>query len=164
MISMIAAMGRKREIGKDNELLWKLPNDMKWFVANTKGKPIIMGRKTFESFGAKPLPNRLNVVISRDPGYQVEGAVVVRSIDDAIKAAGDVEEVMVIGGASFYQQMLARAERLYLTYVDGEFEADAWFPSFNPNDYEIIHREMHEADDKHAYGYQFVILQRRTMT
>lgn len=161
MISMIAAMGRKREIGKDNELLWKLPNDMKWFIANTKGKPIIMGRKTFESFGAKPLPNRLNIVISRDENYQAEGAVVVSSIDDAINAAGEVEEVMVIGGASFYEQMLPKSDRLYLTYVDGEFEADAWFPEFNPNDYQIIHREMHEADDKHAYAYQFVILQHK---
>ncbi|MDH5302292.1 MAG: type 3 dihydrofolate reductase [Gammaproteobacteria bacterium] len=160
MISMIAAMGRNREIGKDNQLLWKLPNDMKWFVANTKGKPIIMGRKTFESFGSKPLPNRLNIVVTHDRQYHAPGAVVVHDVDQAIAAAGDVDEVMIIGGASFYQQLLPKADRLYLTYVDGEFDADAWFPEFNNNHYQIVSREIHQADEKHAYPYLFVVLQR----
>ncbi|MDH5660375.1 MAG: dihydrofolate reductase, partial [Gammaproteobacteria bacterium] len=108
-ISMIAAMTEERVIGIKNTLPWKLPNDMKWFRENTMGKPIIMGRKTFESFGAKALPGRTNIIITRDKNYQAEGGIVVHSIDEALTAAGDVEEVMIIGGASFYEQMLPKA-------------------------------------------------------
>ena len=101
-ISMIAAMTEERVIGVKNSLPWKLPNDMKWFRKNTMGKPIVMGRKTFESFGAKALPGRTNIIITRDESYQASDSIVVHSIDEALKAAGDVDEVMIIGGASFY--------------------------------------------------------------
>jgi dihydrofolate reductase len=104
-------MADDRVIGIENRLPWKLPADMKWFRRHTLGKPVVMGRKTFESFGGRPLPERLNIVVTRDENYQADGAVVVHNIDEAIAAAGNVEEVMIIGGESFYAQMLPRADR-----------------------------------------------------
>ena len=108
-ISMIAAMTDDSVIGIENRLPWRLPNDMKWFRQHTLGKPIIMGRKTFESFGSKPLPERPNIIITRDETYQAKDSIVVHTIEEALQAAGEVEEVMIIGGASFYEQMLPRA-------------------------------------------------------
>lgn len=160
IISMIVAMGRQREIGKDNALLWRLPNDMKHFKTVTMGKPIIMGRKTYESFGAKPLPGRDNIVITRDRGYHSDGAIIVYSIDDALAAAEGAEEVMIIGGASFYEQMLPHANRLYLTVVDGDFEADAWFPQWDAGQWRETAREDCSSDERHAYDYHFVTLER----
>ena len=160
-ISMIAAMTDDRVIGIENTLPWKLPNDMKWFRQNTLGKPIVMGRKTFESFGAKPLPQRTNIIITRDKSYQAEGSVVVYSIDEAIKAAGDVDEVMIIGGASFYEQMLPKADRLYLTFVEAELQGDAWFPEFDLNDWNEVESIHHDKDEKNAYPHRFVVLDRK---
>jgi len=160
IISMIAAMGQNRELGLDNKLLWKLPADMKFFRETTMGKPIIVGRKTYESFGGKPLPGRKNIVITRAADYQSEGAVVVHDINDAIEAAGDVEEIMIIGGASFYEQMLPKANRLYLTYVSGKFEADSWFPEFNQNEWKEISRQENKADEKNSFDFSFVVLDR----
>ncbi len=162
-ISIIAAMGKNREIGYQNELLWKLPNDMKFFRATTMGKPILVGRKTFESFGGKPLPGRTNIVITQDKTYQCEGAVIVHSIDDALskgKAAAKNDEIMIIGGASFYEQLLPLADRLYLTYVDGEFTADSWFPAFDESQWKEVKREQHTADEKNAFDHEFVVLDR----
>ena len=158
---MIAAMTEDRVIGIKNTLPWKLPNDMKWFRQNTMGKPIIMGRKTFESFGAKALPGRTNIIISRDENYQAKDSVVVHSIDEALKAAGDAEEVMIIGGASFYEQMLPRADRLYLTLVEADIEGDAWFPAFDMAEWKQLKRESHPADEKNAYPHTFLILERK---
>ena len=160
-ISMIAAMGRNRELGLDNKLLWKLPADMKFFRETTMGKPIVVGRKTYESFGGKPLPGRKNIVITTDKNYRSEGAIVVHSINEAIIAAGDVEEIMIIGGASFYEQMLARADRLYLTYVNGEFEADSWFPEIDSAQWSEISRKDCQADEKNSFEYSFVVLERK---
>ncbi len=160
-ISMIAAMTPQRVIGIDNSLPWKLPNDMKWFRQHTLGKPIIMGRKTFESFGSRPLPQRTNIIITRDPDYQAKDSIVVHSIEDALKAAGEVDEVMIIGGASFYEQMLPHADRLYLTYVDAELQGDAWFPAFEQQDWIEVERIAHAADEKNNYAHQFVILDRK---
>ncbi len=159
-IALIAAMTDDRVIGIENRLPWKLPADMKWFRRHTLGKPIVMGRKTFESFGGKPLPERLNIVITRDRDYRAEGAVVVHDIDAALAAAGDAEEVMIIGGASFYEQMLPRADRLYLTFVHADVEGDAWFPEFDRSQWREVYREDHEADEKNPYAYSFVILER----
>ena len=159
-ISMIAAMGHDRVIGVENRLPWKLPADMKWFRLHTLGKPIIMGRKTFESFGSKCLPDRHNIIVTHNPDYQATGATVVTSIDDAIAAAGDVPEVMIIGGASFYAQMLPRADRLYLTQVDIDVNGDAWFPVFNEEDWLVIEELTHAPDEKNAYAMSFVILDR----
>ena len=158
---MIAAMTEERVIGIKNTLPWKLPNDMKWFRQNTMGKPIVMGRKTFESFGAKALPGRTNIIITRDENYQAADSIVVHSIDDALTAAGDAEEVMIIGGASFYEQMLPKADRLYLTFVHAELKGDAWFPEINNNDWNKVEKFHHKKDDKNQYAHSFIILDRK---
>lgn len=159
-ISLIAAMARNRVIGIENRLPWKLPADMKWFRQHTLGKPIVMGRKTFESFGGRPLPERHNIVITRDSHYQAEGASVVHTIDAAIAAAGDVEELMIIGGASFYEQMLPVADRMYLTFVDMQVEGDAWFPAYDESEWRQVERHDHLPDDKNPCAYSFVIFER----
>ena len=158
---MIAAMTEDRVIGIENTLPWKLPNDMKWFRQNTLGKPIVMGRKTFESFGAKPLPGRTNIIVTRDQSYQAEDSIVVYSIDEALKAAGDADEVMIIGGASFYEQMLPKSDRLYLTFVKADLEGDAWFPEFDLNDWNEVESIHHEKDEKNAYPHRFAIFDRK---
>jgi len=159
-ISIIAAMARNGVIGINNELPWKLPADMKWFRLHTLGKPIVMGRKTFESFGSKPLPDRHNIVITRDRDYTAEGASVAHSIDEAIAIAGDVPEVMIIGGASFYEQMLPRTDRMYLTLVDMEPEGDAWFPDYDALQWKEVERHEHQPDEKNPCAYSFIILER----
>lgn len=161
MISLIAAMADDRAIGIENRLPWKLPADMKWFRLHTLGKPIVMGRKTFESFGGRTLPERTNIVITSDEHYQGDGIVVVHSIDEAIDAAGDVEEVMIIGGESFYRQMLPRADRFYLTKVHGSFEADAWFPEFDEGEWKELERTEYPADEKNPYPCSFIVLERK---
>jgi len=159
-ISLIAAMAEERVIGIENRLPWRLPADMKWFRKHTLGKPVVMGRKTFESFGSKPLPDRLNIVITRDPDYQAPGAVVVHDIDQAIVAAGDVEEIMIIGGASFYEQMLPRADRLYLTFVHTHVVGDAWFPAYAESQWRELERHDQAADEKNPYPHSFCIYER----
>jgi dihydrofolate reductase len=160
-ISLIWAMADDRVIGIENRLPWKLPADMQWFRKHTLGKPIVMGRRTFESFGSRTLPQRTNIIITSDRDYRAEGAVVVHSIDEALQAAGQVEEVMIIGGMSFYEQMLPRADRLYMTLIHASFEGDAWFPEFDLGQWREVAREDHEVDEKNAYPYSFVILERR---
>ena len=161
IISLIWAMDENRLIGVENRLPWKLPADMKWFRRHTLGKPIIMGRKTFDSFGGRPLPERTNIVVTRDKDYSAEGAVVVYSIDEALKAAGDAEEVMIIGGASFYEQMLPCADRLYITQVHGQFEGDAWFHEFDMDEWQEVGREESAVDEKNAHACSFLSYQRK---
>jgi len=161
IISMIWAMDENDLIGVENALPWKLPADMQWFRRHTLGKPIIMGRKTFESFGGRTLPERTNIVITRDTDYQVPGAIVVHSIDEALQAAGDAPEVMIIGGASFYEQMLPRADRLYITRVHGTFSGDAWFPAFDMNEWQAALQEECGIDEKNHYRCTFTVLERR---
>ena len=161
IISIIAAMANHRVIGINNSLPWKLPSDMKWFRQHTLGKPIVMGRKTFESFGGRTLPDRPNIIITRDTNYQVEGAIVTHSIDEALQAAGDVDEVMIIGGASFYEQMLPKANRMYLTFVHADIEGDAWFPEYDESDWNIIKKIDIKADDKNPHDHSFVIFERK---
>ena len=158
---MIAAMTEDLVIGIKNTLPWKLPNDMKWFRQNTMGKPIVMGRKTFESFGAKALPGRTNIIITRDEAYQASDSIVVHSVEEALKAAGDVDEVMIIGGASFYEQMLPKADRLYLTFVHAELDGDAWFPEINNNDWNKIEKIDYKKDKENRYAHSFIILDRK---
>lgn len=153
-------MTDEQVIGVDNRLPWRLPADMKWFRRHTLGKPIIMGRKTFESFGGKPLPERPNIVITRDADYQAPGAVVVHSIDAALQAAGAVDEVMIIGGASFYEQMLPRAQRLYLTFVHASIAGDAWFPDIDLAQWREVERHDRSADDKNPHAHSFCIYDR----
>jgi dihydrofolate reductase len=159
-IALIAAMTDSGIIGVKNRMPWHLPSDMKWFRQHTLGKPIVMGRKTYESFGGRPLPQRQNIVVTRDRGYASEGITVVHDIDAALEAAGEAEEVMVIGGASFYAQMLARADRLYITYVHTVIDGDAWFPHFNPDHWRERERSEQAADDKNPFAHTFVILER----
>jgi len=164
-ISLIAAMAKDRLIGVNNSLPWKLPADMQWFRKHTLGKPIIMGRKTFESFGGRSLPDRTNIVITRDMDYSVDGdVVIVHSIDEALTAAansGDhVEEAMIIGGASFYEQMLERADRFYVTQVHGQFEGDAWFPDYEHFGWQEVNKTTHPVDEKNKYACTFLTLEK----
>ncbi len=160
IISTIVAMAENRVIGIENRLPWHLPGDMKWFRRHTLGKPVVMGRKTFESLG-RALPERTNIVVTRDPGYRAPGAVVVDSVAAALAAAGDVPEVMIIGGESFYGQMLPRSDRLYLTLVHAAVAGDAWFPEFDWSQWRELERSDCNADDNNPYSYSFLILQRR---
>ena len=157
-------MAANRVIGIENRLPWKLPADMQWFRKNTMGKPIIMGRLTFESFGAKALPGRRNIIISRDTDYRAsensDDIEVYHSIEAALDAVKGVEEVMIIGGMSLYKQALPLADRLYMTLVHAELEGDAWFPEFDTTQWSQIERLDHEADDKNSYPYSFVVLNR----
>jgi dihydrofolate reductase len=160
IISLIWAMEDNRLIGVENRLPWKLPADMKWFRRHTLGKTIVMGRKTFESFGRKPLPERTNIVVTRDERYQAPGAVVVHSIDEALQVASGQPEIFIIGGASFYEQMLPRADRLYITQVHGTFTGDAWFPSFDMSRWRRVTSEESRVDEKNAYACTFTIFER----
>lgn len=160
-ISLIAAMDKNRPIGKaGNELPWHLSADLKRFKSITLGKPIIMGRKTFESIG-EPLPERTNIIITRNEEYGAPGCVVVPSPKEALKSAGNAPEVVVIGGAEIFAQFLPLAQRMYLTQVDGKFEGNVYFPEWNPEEWHEIFREAHGPDEKNAYRYTFLILERR---
>ncbi len=158
-ISIIAAMADNRVIGIDNQLPWNLPADMKWFRQQTMGKPVLMGRKTYDSIG-RPLPKRRNIVISRDESLKIEGCEVVSSAAAAFQLCGTEEEVMIIGGASFYEQTLPQANRLYLTLVHSEIDGDAWFPEIDFNQWKEVERINHEADEANAFDCSFLILER----
>lgn len=159
MISLIAALAADRVIGMEGAMPWNLPADLAWFKRNTLNKPVIMGRLTFESIG-RPLPGRLNIVVSSQPGA-TEGVTWVTSLDEAIKAAGDVPEIMVIGGGRIYEQMLKRADRLYLTHIDAEVEGDTQFPDYEPGEWQSTFSEFHDADEQNSHSYCFEILDRR---
>jgi dihydrofolate reductase len=160
MISIIVALSKNKVIGKDNKLPWKLPADLKRFKELTLGKPVIMGRKTFESIG-KPLANRLNIVLTSDKNFKAEGVIAVHSREEAVKAAGNAEEIMVIGGASVYKEFLPLAQRIYLTVVSAEFEGDAFFPDFDLDAWKTVNREDRESDDKNHYHHTFTILEKK---
>lgn len=158
-ISLIAAMNRLRAIGLRNALLWHLPRDLRHFRETTTGKPVIMGRSTFESIGRK-LPRRTNVILSRRCDYSIDGCVVVGSIDEALRAAGTAEEVMIIGGAQIYEQFLPHAERIYLTRVDNDLDGDAFFPAFEGDAWAPSASTSYPPDAENAYGCTFVTYER----
>ncbi|MBT7005373.1 MAG: type 3 dihydrofolate reductase [Thiotrichales bacterium] len=160
MITLIAGMAHNREIGIDNRLPWSLPADLQHFKAETMGKPILMGRKTYDSIG-RPLPGRQNIVVSRDADLQLDGCDVVGSIEAALEMAGEAEEVMVMGGASFYEQLLPRAARMVLTMIDLEVEGDAWFPEWSAEEWLEVFREDHLADERNVHPYSFVRFERK---
>ncbi len=162
-LSLIWAMTRNRVIGRDNALPWRLPDEMRYFMRTTLGKPVIMGRKQFESMG-KPLRERTNIVLSRDPTFAPNGAIVVRTLDDAIERARDSGggEAMVIGGAEIYALALPQADRLYFTLIDTEMRGDVFFPDFDESQWREVQREDHAADARHAYGYSVRVLDRLT--
>jgi len=154
MIVMIAAVAENNALGKNNELVWHLPNDFKRFKSLTTGHHIIMGRKTFESF-QKPLPNRTHVVITRQKDYAPEGCIVVDSIEKAIVACPENETLFIIGGGEIYNLGLPFADQLEITRVHHSFEADAFFPEINVNEWKIIQTEFNAADDKHQFDYTY---------
>jgi len=159
-IAIIAALARNRVIGRGNRLPWHLPDDLRHFKRLTLGRPIIMGRRTWESLPGL-LPDRTHLVVTRDPSYRADGAVVVGSLDEALGAAGG-EEALVVGGAQLYALALPRASRLYLTLVDAEVEGDVFFPAMDPAAWREVAREPHAADERHAYPFAFVTLERIT--
>lgn len=159
-IAMIAAMAKNRVIGLDNDMPWRLPDDLKFFKKTTTGKPVIMGRKTFESIGSRPLPNRPNLVISRQADFVAEGATVFSSVEDAIASTDSVEEVIIMGGGQLYKQMLPQADKLYLTLINADIDGDTLFPDWTEFSWNEIEREHHAMDDSHAYDFDFVTLQK----
>jgi len=160
MISLIAAMASNRVIGINNTLPWHLPADFKHFKAVTMGKPILMGRKTYESIG-RPLPGRTNIIITNNPSYVAEGCHVVNSIEQALTLTEDDAEVMVIGGASFYQQTLPIAQRIYLTIIHHDFEGDAHFVEVDESIWREIERVDCQPDEKNCYPYSFLTLEKQ---
>lgn len=153
-LTLIAALARNGVIGRDNQLPWHLPADLRFFKQTTMGKPLLMGRRTWEAIG-RPLPGRRMIVLSRDPGCYAPGCVVAHSLEEALAIAGAVPEIMVIGGAMLYRQTLPLAGRLYLTRVDVDAPGDAWFPDWNERDWRLIWEETHPADGDHAWPYRF---------
>lgn len=154
MIVLIAAVSENNALGKDNDLIWHLPNDFKRFKALTTGHHIIMGRKTFESF-KKPLPNRTHVVITRQENYQPEGCIVVNSIENAIKASPENELIYVIGGGEIYKQFLSISDKIEITKVHGNLEGDTFFPEINPKEWALINSEFNPKDEKHLFDYTY---------
>lgn len=154
-------MDRNRLIGINNQLPWHLPADFAHFKSVTMNKPVVMGRKTYESIG-RPLPGRTNIVLSRNPDAHYDGVVTVANFDDACKVVPEAEEVMVIGGSAIYEMLMPRVQRMYITYVDGEFEGDAWFPEFSDEEWVEVDSKIHAADDKNKYDCRFVTLERRS--
>ncbi|TFF74301.1 type 3 dihydrofolate reductase [Aeromonas taiwanensis] len=160
-ISMIAAMAHDRVIGLDNQMPWHMPADLAHFKRVTLGKPVLMGRKTFESIG-RPLPGRRNLVISRNPAYQAEGVEVIDSVEAALALLGEgVDELMVIGGGHLYGQLMPRADRLYLTRIDLAVAGDTRFPAFDDEQWRLVESEAHPADEKNPHPYRFETWQRR---
>lgn len=158
-VSIIVATDDRGGIGRAGALPWHLPEDLQRFKRITLGKPVVMGRRTWESIG-RPLPGRHNIVISRQPGLAAPGATLVGSLDEALRAAGDVPEVCVIGGAEIYRLALPLAREIHLTRVHALLAADTFFPTLDPAEWEEIGREDRPADARHAYPYSFVKLVR----
>lgn len=161
IISLVVAAAKNDVIGKDNQLLWTLPNDMKFFKNVTWGLPVVMGRKTFDALG-KPLSGRKNIVITRQSDWEAEGTIAVKSLDDAIFLVKnmDVKEMMVIGGGEIYRMAFEKAKRIYLTRVDATPEGDTTFPHVDPKIWKLVKQKDHAADEKHQYAYSFQVWER----
>ena len=151
---MIAAVAENNTLGKDNELVWHLPNDFKRFKALTSGHHIIMGRKTFESF-PKPLPNRKHIIITRQKKYQAEGCIIVESIEEAINICPKDENSFIIGGGEIYTLGLPYTDKIEITRVHESFEADTYFPEINNKEWKIVSSEFNKKDEKHKYDYTY---------
>lgn len=159
-ISMIVAMAQHRVIGLDNDMPWHLPADLQHFKKTTLGKPVIMGRKTYDSIG-RALPGRLNIVVSRDTSLHIPGVTCVSTVEDALSAAEGVEEVMIIGGATIYEYFLPVANRLYLTFIDLDTKGDTHFPDYlAQGEWQQVETESYTADEKNAYDLTFTTFDR----
>ncbi|MEO2062738.1 MAG: dihydrofolate reductase [Christiangramia sp.] len=159
MLTLIAAAAENNALGKDNDLVWHLPDDFKRFKRLTSGHHIIMGRKTFESF-PKLLPDRTHIVITRKKDYQPEGVIVVHSMEEAIRAAKLDEQAFIIGGGEIYEIGMSHADRIELTRVHAEFEADAFFPEIDRNKWKIVKDQFHDKDEKHNYSFTYLTYER----
>jgi dihydrofolate reductase len=153
-------MARNRVIGRDNRLPWRLPADLAYFKQVTMGHPVVMGRRTYESIG-KPLPGRLNIVVSRNPAFRAPGCTVVSSLDEAWRVGADAPEVSVIGGTSLFAESLPVADRIHLTEVEAEVPGDTWFPEFDRSEWHQSEVLRHPADERHAYPFRIVVLDRK---
>lgn len=160
-LSLIVAMDKNKVIGQDNDMPWHLPDDLKFFKKNTQNKTVIMGRKTFQSIGSKPLPNRRNIVISRNQSFEANGAALYASVEQAVLSCSKQEEVMIIGGGQLYKMMLPYATRLYLTHVEASIEGDTIFPSWSSDDWQETNSEYHPVDEKHLFAFTFKTYQKR---
>ncbi|PIP80348.1 MAG: type 3 dihydrofolate reductase [Gammaproteobacteria bacterium CG22_combo_CG10-13_8_21_14_all_40_8] len=158
---MIVAMAKERVIGKDNQMPWHLPADLAHFKKTTLNHPVIMGRKTYQSIGFA-LPKRKNIVISRSKDFSAENITIVSTPKEAIEAAGSADEIMIMGGATIYQEFLPFAQRLYLTLIDLDVAGDTFFPDYQHLGWNTSEQQSHLADDKNPYNYQFIILDRVT--
>jgi dihydrofolate reductase len=165
ILSMIVATAKNNVIGKDNDMPWHLPADLAYFKKTTLGKPIIMGRKTYESIG-RPLPGRRNIVISRDENYSAQGVDSVTAVEQALALVdgsnGDkaVDEIMVIGGGAIYRHCLAKANRLYITHIDADIDGDTKFPEYDDGTWHKVVSEVRPADDKNSYELDFCLYER----
>jgi dihydrofolate reductase len=159
-ISFVVAYDRNRAIGRDNKIPWRLPDDMKHVRELTIGKPLIMGRRTWESIG-RPLPQRTSIVLTRDPGFKCDGCLIARTPDEAMALAGAAPEIIIFGGARVFEDFLPRADRIYLTEVDADVGGDTFFPSLDPGDWEVVEAVEHPADERHPYDFSFLTLDRK---
>lgn len=160
VLSIIVAASQNRVIGRENSLIWHLPEDLKHFKELTISHTVIMGRRTYESIG-RALPQRRNIVISRNPLYRAEGCEVVSSIEEALKAAGQEGEVFVIGGGTIFRQVWERADRLYITYVHTVVQGDTFLPEIDLSQWEMVERNDFNADEKNEFDYSFVVYNRK---
>lgn len=165
-VSLIVAMSQNRVIGRQNQMPWHLPDELQYFKRVTMGKPVLMGRNTFESIG-KPLPGRPNIVITRNTDYEVDGISVVNSVEDALDLAEQLTEhdanaeAMVIGGAQIFSATFPRADLLYLTIVQAEVEGDVFFPEFPAEEWRLVSREERDANERNPYPYSVLVLERK---
>lgn len=160
MLTMIAAAAENNALGKDNELVWHLPDDFKRFKRLTSGHHIIMGRKTFESF-PELLPDRTHVIITRKDDYQPDGAIVVHSMEEAIRVSKLDDQAFIIGGGEIYKMGLEHAEKIELTRVHGEFDADTYFPEIDKERWKIVKDQFHDKDEKHDYSFTYLTYERK---
>lgn len=163
-ISIIAALSENRVIGKNNDLPWHLPDDMKYFMQTTKGHPVIMGRKNYDSIPEKfrPLPNRTNIVVTRQKNFTAPGCLVTHSLNEALHAAASAgsDEIFIIGGAEIYREGMHKANKLYLTEIKGTIEGDTFFPPYDRSKWKETSRLHHPADDRHRFAFDFVVYEK----
>jgi len=163
ILSLIVAASTNNAIGKDNQLLWHLPNDLKFFKNTTWAMPVAMGRKTFESLGGKPLNGRLNIIITRQKDWKHDGVVTVASLEDAVflAQAHHYKELFIAGGGEIYKESLGNADRVYLTRVHAEIDGDTFFPEINESKWQLVKNEDFIADEKHTFPYSFQLWERK---
>lgn len=153
-IAQVVAISQNRVIGKDNQLIWHMPADLKHYKNITMGHHMIMGRKTYESIG-RPLPGRTTVIITRDKNYKAEGCIIVNSLDEALKVAASDSEPCIVGGGEIFRQAMSITDKIYLTIIHHDFEGDTFYPELDPAEWKLIKREDFQPDEKNRYPYSF---------